>query len=96
VEGNPRAPNLLKQQSCNNKNQETFMTITLRPEHERLIAEAMRTGAYQDPGVVVARALEVLHSDDEWLQEQKGQVEEKLDRAFAQFERASFSHQKSR
>jgi Arc/MetJ-type ribon-helix-helix transcriptional regulator len=50
------------------------VTITLRPEHERLITEAMRTGAYQNPDDVIGRALEMLHSEDEWLLEQKGQV----------------------
>jgi len=66
------------------------MTITLPPEHERLIAEAIRTGAYQNPEDVIGRALEMLHSEDEWLQDQKGLVEEKIERAFAQFERGEF------
>jgi Arc/MetJ-type ribon-helix-helix transcriptional regulator len=66
------------------------MTITLRPEHEQWIAEAMGRGAYQNPDEVVACALEMLQSEDEWLQEQKGRVEEKLERAFAQFESGQF------
>ncbi|HTS30425.1 MAG TPA: hypothetical protein VMH81_31350 [Bryobacteraceae bacterium] len=41
------------------------MTITLRPEHESLIAEAIRTGAYQNPDEVIRRALEMLQSEDE-------------------------------
>jgi Arc/MetJ-type ribon-helix-helix transcriptional regulator len=43
------------------------MTITLRKEHEELIAEAMQTGAYQSLDEVIGRALEMLHSQDEWL-----------------------------
>jgi Arc/MetJ-type ribon-helix-helix transcriptional regulator len=66
------------------------MTITLRPEHEHLIAEAMRTGAYQTPDDVIARALEMLHSEDEWLLDQKGTIEAKIERAFGQFERGEF------
>jgi antitoxin ParD1/3/4 len=66
------------------------MTITLRPEHEQLIAAAMRTGAYQNPDDVIGRALEMLHSEDEWLQDQKGSIEAKIDRAFDQFERGEF------
>ena len=66
------------------------MTITLRPEHEHLIAEAMRTGAYQTPDDVIARALEMLHSEDEWLLDQKGIIEAKIERAFGQFERGEF------
>ena len=37
------------------------MPITLRPEHEQLIAEALRSGAYQSPDEVIKRALELLH-----------------------------------
>jgi Arc/MetJ-type ribon-helix-helix transcriptional regulator len=66
------------------------MIITLRPEHEHLIAEAMRTGAYQTPDDVIARALEMLHSEDEWLLDQKGTLEAKIERAFGQFERGEF------
>ena len=66
------------------------MTITLRPEHEKLIAEAMQTGAYQNPDDVVGRALEVLHSEDEWLHDHKREIEEKIERAFEQFERGEF------
>ena len=32
------------------------MTITLRPEHEKLIAHAMQTGAYHTPDEVIERA----------------------------------------
>ena len=32
------------------------MTITLRPEHEKLIAQAIQTGAYQSPDEVIERA----------------------------------------
>jgi Arc/MetJ-type ribon-helix-helix transcriptional regulator len=66
------------------------MTITLRPEHEKLIAEALRTGAYQNPQEVIGRALEMLQSEDEWLQDPKNSIEAKIERAFAQFERGEF------
>jgi len=62
------------------------MAITLRREHEELIAEAMQTGAYQSPEEVIGRALEMLHSQDEWLREHKEEVAEKIERAFNQFE----------
>ena len=62
------------------------MTITLGPDQERLIAEAMRTGAYSDTNDVIERALEVLRSEDEWLSEQKDEISAKLERAFAQSE----------
>lgn len=66
------------------------MTIRLRPEHERLIAQALATGAYDNPDDVIARALEMLHSDDEWLREHGREVSDKIDRALEQFERGEF------
>ncbi len=66
------------------------MTVTLRPEHEELVAKAMRTGAYRDPDEVIGRALEMLCSEDEWLSEQKEEIAEKIERAFGQFERGQF------
>jgi antitoxin ParD1/3/4 len=66
------------------------MTITLRPEHEQLIAEALRTGAYRNPEEVIGRALEMLHSEDEWLQDQKDCIAAKIERAFTQFDRGEF------
>ena len=67
------------------------MTITLRPEHEELIAQAIKTGAYQTPDEVIARALEMFHLvEDDRLQEDKDWINEKLERAFGQFERGEF------
>jgi len=36
------------------------MSITLRPEHERAITQAIESGAYENPDQVIERALEVL------------------------------------
>lgn len=74
------------------------MTITLGPEHEQLIAEALETGAYRNPDEVIGRALEMLHSEDEWLQDQKDLIEGRIERAFAQCERgeASFCRPRDR
>jgi antitoxin ParD1/3/4 len=63
------------------------MTITLRPEQERTIAHAIRSGAYQSPEEVIARALEVLRSEDEWLAQNKEAIDEKIERGLAQIER---------
>ncbi len=52
------------------------MTITLRPEHEQLIAEALRSGAYQSPSEVIERALEILHEQERWLAENRTRIEE--------------------
>ena len=66
------------------------MTITLRPDQVELIAEAIRTGAYEDSEDVIDRALETLRSDEEWLNRQKEEIAGKIERAFEQFERGEF------
>ena len=52
------------------------MPITLQPEHERMIAEALHSGAYQSPDEVIQRALELLHRRDSWLVENRKKIEE--------------------
>lgn len=66
------------------------MTITLRSEHEKLIAQAIQTGAYQNPDEVIGRASEILHSEDEWLLGHSVEIGEKIERAFGQIERGEF------
>jgi Arc/MetJ-type ribon-helix-helix transcriptional regulator len=66
------------------------MTITLKPEQELLIAQALETGAYQSPEEVIGRALELLHSEYEWASGPQDEVADKIDRAFEQFERGEF------
>jgi Arc/MetJ-type ribon-helix-helix transcriptional regulator len=67
-----------------------FVTITIRPEHEHLTVEAIQNGSYQNPDDLIARALEVLRSEDDWLDENKTAIGEKIERAFGQFERGEF------
>jgi Arc/MetJ-type ribon-helix-helix transcriptional regulator len=66
------------------------MTVTIRPDHEELIVRAIQNGAYRDPDQVIERALEVLRSEDEWLDENRAAVNDKIERAFGQFERGDF------
>jgi Arc/MetJ-type ribon-helix-helix transcriptional regulator len=66
------------------------MDITLRPEHEKAIAKAIASGAYQSPDDVIARALDVLRDEEDWLQENRNEIAGKIDKAFAQFERGEF------
>jgi antitoxin ParD1/3/4 len=73
------------------------MTITLRPEQEQLIAQAIQTGAYQNPEEVIGKALEMLQFEDERLHGGKDLIHEKIERAFGQFERGEyFSAEESR
>jgi Arc/MetJ-type ribon-helix-helix transcriptional regulator len=55
---------------------EMLMPITIQPEHERLIADALRSGAYQDSGEVIQRALELLRDRDAWLAENRARIDE--------------------
>ena len=66
------------------------MPITLRPEHEELIAQALQTGAYRDPDDVIGRALEMLQSEDHWIDAHRDEIAGKIERAFAQFECGEF------
>jgi antitoxin ParD1/3/4 len=66
------------------------MTITLLPEHEQLVRRALDTGAYQNPDEVIGRALEMLSSEDDWVRDHKEEINEKIERAFAQFDRGEF------
>lgn len=52
------------------------MPITLQPEHERLVAEALRSGAYQNFDEVIQRALQLLHDRDAWLLENRSKIDE--------------------
>ena len=52
------------------------MPITLQPDQERLVAEALRSGAYQNPEEVIQRALELLHDRDAWLARSRAKIDE--------------------
>jgi antitoxin ParD1/3/4 len=68
------------------------MTITLRPEHEQMISEALSSGAYQNPDEVIGRALELLALEDEWLRENREVVHAKIARGLAQLDRGEGIH----
>jgi len=66
------------------------VTVTIRPEDEQLIAEAIQSGAYQNPDDVIGRALQALRLEEKWLADHQKVVSDKIERAFAQFERGEF------
>jgi Arc/MetJ-type ribon-helix-helix transcriptional regulator len=73
------------------------MTITLGPDQEKLIADALETGAYRDSNEVIERALEMLRSEDEWLSQHGTEIADKIERAFAQSEQGEvYSPEESR
>jgi antitoxin ParD1/3/4 len=63
------------------------MTINLEPEDEKLIEKRLQTGAFGSPQEVIHRALESLDAEESWLQENRGAINEKIERGLAQFER---------
>jgi Arc/MetJ-type ribon-helix-helix transcriptional regulator len=66
------------------------MMITLRPEQEDLITEALGTGAYRDAHEVIDRALQMLRSEGDWINLDKDETSARIERALAQFENGEF------
>jgi Arc/MetJ-type ribon-helix-helix transcriptional regulator len=63
------------------------MTIHLNPEQEQRIAEALRSGAYNGPGDVIDRALELLHEQDEWLTANRHAIDAQIHGGIEELER---------
>ena len=68
----------------------TSMPINLKPEHERLVDKAIKSGAYDDADQVIEQALQMLFTQDEWLRNQRHDIAAKIDRGLAQFEKGEF------
>ncbi len=63
------------------------MTIELKPEQEHRIAEALRSGAYQNEEDVINRALEMLHQQDQWLLTNRQAIDAKIHKGIEELER---------
>ena len=63
------------------------MTITLRPYQEQFLLNIMRTGSYENAEEAIGHALEILHSQNEWLSENGSLVDAKLREGIAQLDR---------
>ncbi len=66
------------------------MTIDLKPEQQRVIDLAVRSGAYQDPGEVLDQAFEMIREQlqfEDWTLEQREAVAAHIETGFAQAER---------
>ena len=73
------------------------MDVRLTGHCEKLLSEELESGGFGSPEEVIERALEMLHSESEWLQSHKDSMHDKVERAFAQFdEGAFFSAEESR
>ena len=58
------------------------MTITLRPDLEQWISQAIQSGAYSTADQLIEHALEMLRLAD--ADDNKDQINEKIHRAFAE------------
>ena len=67
-----------------------FVTIDLKPEQQRVIDLAVRSGAYRDPGEVLDQALEIIREQldlEDWMLEKRDAVAAHIESGFAQAER---------
>ncbi len=66
------------------------MTIDLKPEQQRVIDLAMRSGAYQNAGEVLDQAFEIIREQlslEDWMLSQREEVAAHIATGFAQAER---------
>ena len=66
------------------------MTIDLKPDQQRVIDLAVRSGAYRNPGEVLDQALEIIREQldlEYWMLEQRDAVAAHIEKGFAQAER---------
>lgn len=66
------------------------MTIELKPEQQRMIDLAVRSGAYRNPGEVLDQAFEIIQEQldlEAWMLEQREAVAAPIEKGFVQAER---------
>ena len=63
------------------------MTVHLKPELEALIQKDLQRGTYQSADEFVERAVKMLHEQEEWLSEDRGEIAAKIEHGFAQAQR---------
>lgn len=62
------------------------MNLLLKPEHQKLIEDQLRTGRYANPDEIIAEALELLNKRDQY-QEWSEEIGQKIDIAAQQLDR---------
>ncbi len=69
---------------------EQTVTIDLKPEQQRVIDLAVRSGAYRDPGEVLDQAFEIIREQldlEDWMLGQRDELASHIAEGFAQAER---------
>jgi Arc/MetJ-type ribon-helix-helix transcriptional regulator len=70
------------------------VTIDLKPEQQRVIDLAIRSGAYRNPGEVLDQALDIIREQldlEDWMVEQREAVAAHIETGFAQAERGELT-----
>ncbi|MGH9432551.1 MAG: hypothetical protein ACRD3T_13500 [Terriglobia bacterium] len=70
------------------------MMIDLKPEQQRVIDLAVRSGAYQSPGEVLDQAFEIIREQldlEDWMIEQREAVAAHIEKGFLQAERGELT-----
>jgi Arc/MetJ-type ribon-helix-helix transcriptional regulator len=70
------------------------MTIELKPEQQRVIDLAVRSGTYQNPGEVLDQAFEIIREQldlEDWMFEQRDTIATHIEEGFAQAERGELT-----
>jgi predicted transcriptional regulator len=66
------------------------VTIDLKPEQQRVVDLAIRSGAYRDPGEVLDQAFDIIREQldlQDWMFEQRETIAAHIEKGFAQAER---------
>jgi hypothetical protein len=66
------------------------MSIDLKPEQQRVIDLAVRSGAYQNPGEVLDQAFEIIREQldlEDWMVEEREAIAAHIETGFDQAER---------
>jgi antitoxin ParD1/3/4 len=63
------------------------MEIRLRPELEELIKQDVQRGSYQTVDEFVERAVSMLHEQEAWLAEHRGEIAAKIEEGYAAAQR---------
>jgi antitoxin ParD1/3/4 len=70
------------------------MAIDLKPEQQRVIDQAVQSGAYRDPAEVVDQAFEIIREQldlGDWMLDQREAVAAHIEEGFAQAERGELT-----
>ena len=70
------------------------MVIDLKPEQQRVIDQAVQSGAFRDPSEVVDQAFEIIREQldlGDWMLDQREEVASHIEEGFAQAERGELT-----